>query len=371
MNIKTLVIKVGSSGVSDENIGPLRDRIKIIMQDLKWIMDEGWQVVLVTSGAINCAKQLIPASANLLHEDKALTVQQARAAVGQLLLMEAYAQVARELGLTVAQILVTHEDFKHRTRFINVRNTLQLLLEKKIIPIINENDTVSTKEISVGDNDQLAAMTSEAIDADGLILLTESQGLFDRDPKAVGAKFYSEVTYGDDLLSKISFGKKTSAGRGGMSSKLTAIKHLTELGIDVILATHFGENPVLNAWRRKSGTYFHANPEIKVQSRKSWIASVVKVGAFISIDEGASKALSKNASLLPVGILKVQGVFKRGDVIAIKYQNKVIAFGISEYDHLDMEKIKGVKSSQLGEFLNHVYHHVAVHRDNLYLKRKF
>ncbi|MDH4468887.1 MAG: glutamate 5-kinase [Bacteriovoracaceae bacterium] len=364
MNKKILVIKIGSSGISHKENGPLLERMKVVLGDIKFLKEKGWQVVLVTSGAINCAKKILPQEK---FEYEALTLQQARASVGQLMLMEAYAQVAKELGLTIAQILVTHEDFKHRTRFINVRNTLQLLLEKNIIPIINENDTVSTKEISVGDNDQLAAMTSEAIDAQTLLLLTESLGLFDRDPNDPKAKFFKEVQFGEEL-SQISFGKKTSAGRGGMSTKLAAINHLAELGIDVILSTHLGPKPIIRAMEREVGTYFHANPEIKRKSRKSWIASVVKPNSSIEIDEGAAAALAKNSSLLPVGIKKVDGPFKRGDVIAIKFDAKMIAFGICEFDSADLNKIKGMKSKQLETVLDHVYHNVAVHKDNLYLK---
>ena len=363
-DISKIIIKVGSSGVSHEKIGPVNERIRVLLQDIKWLQEKNYQICLVTSGAINSAKQILNDSFGI---SELLTLQQARASVGQVLLMKAYSIVAQDLGLTVAQILLTHEDFKDRCRFVNVRNTLNYLMSKNIIPIINENDTVSTKEITVGDNDQLAAMTAECVDANQLILLTESMGLYDRDPKDPSAQLITHVTTQLNL-SHIKFGKKTDSGRGGMSTKLAAIKHLTDLGISVVLSSHYGEHPICDAYERKTGTFFEAEKTNHLQMRKKWIVSSVKQDAQVFIDEGAAKALQKNASLLPVGIKKIAGSFKRGDVVSVKFQNKIVAYGISEFSSKELDKIKGHQSDQIIKILGPIYHEVAIHRDNLYLK---
>ncbi len=364
--INKIVVKVGSSGVSSEHDGPLIDRMRCLLSDIKQLIHQKFQVCLVTSGAINCAKRILNDTKSNIHSDS-LVLQQARASVGQVLLMQHYAEVARELGLKVAQVLLTHEDFKNRERFVNVRNTLNYLMGHGIIPIINENDTVSTKEITVGDNDQLAAMTAECIDAKQLILLTESQGLFDRDPKDPKANFISTVASKQDL-SSIKFGKKTDSGRGGMATKLAAINHLTDLGIGVILSTHLGPRPILDAFERKAGTNFEALNSAPLQMRKLWIASAVKPGTNLLIDEGAFKALKKNASLLPVGIKKVVGTFKRGDIVGVKFQAKIVGFGITEFSSKELDKIKGLNSEQLRSILGNITHEVAIHKDNLLVK---
>jgi len=360
MKNKSLVIKIGSSGVTHEMGGADPLKMMKLMNDLIKLHQD-YDLFLVSSGAINSGKHNLT-----LKPENNLTYQQAASAVGQPLLMNEYQQLALKLNLKIAQILVTHEDFKKRERFLNIRNTLLYLCQENILPIINENDTVSTKEITVGDNDQLAVMIAQAVGADALIILSESDGLFDRDPKDPQAKKIAHVDYNQDL-SSISFGQKTSAGRGGMSTKIQAIQKLTPLGLDVYLGSYQEEKPVLRLLNQKGGTLFKAHPKEKIKSRKAWIASVIKPGAVVMIDDGAKKALLKNGSLLPVGVKKIAGHFKRGDVVMIKNQNKTVGMGISEYDSKEADKIKGQHSQDLHHYINVIHHDVLIHKDNLYL----
>jgi glutamate 5-kinase len=361
---KRLVIKVGSLGVTQTKGGTDPHKIETLVRDLAALKALNHEIFLVSSGAINTGKIH-------LHSppEKPLTYQQAASAIGQPKLMKEYQYFASKHQLELAQILVTHEDFKNRERFLNIRNTLLFLNEQNILPVINENDTVSTKEITVGDNDQLAVMIAEAVSADALIILSETDGLYDRDPKDPKAQKLTVVEYNQDL-SKISFGSKTTAGRGGMSTKIQAIQKLTPLGLDVYLATFLHEAPLSNALFHQGGTWFRAHPKEKVRSRKAWIASVVKAHAAVVVDEGAMKALLKNSSLLPIGVKKIIGTFKRGDVVMIKCQSKSIGMGIVEFDHKDVEKIKGQKSSELSKLIKVVHHDVVIHRDNLYLTKE-
>lgn len=361
----TIVVKIGSLGVSSSEGGAEKKKIARLFNDLIHLKNKGHKILLVSSGAINCGK---PHLLKPQNKENNLAYQQACASIGQPILMNQYQQIAQMHEVQLAQVLVTHDDFRDRNRFLNIRNTLLTLLSNDVLPIINENDTVSTQEITVGDNDQLAAMIAEAVSADSLVLLTESDGLYDRDPKDPEAIHFKSIDFKEDF-SNIQFAQKTSVGRGGMKTKIEAIRKLTPIGLDVYLATFKEENPVTRALLSQGGTHFKGDPREKVKSRKAWIATVVKNGASIQIDEGAYKALKKGSSLLPVGVKKIGGTFRRGDVISIKFNQKIVGFGICEYGSREAEKIKGVKSSELNLHLSEIHHEVMVHRDNLFLKR--
>lgn len=358
---KRYVIKIGSLGVSDPQGGPDQQKIHILVQDLLALRKQGHEVVLVSSGAINSGRPLVKRPD---EKQLGLAWQQACAAVGMPLLMSEY---HRALGTqTSAQVLVTHDDFKARPRFLNVRNTLLTLLQSGILPIVNENDTVSTREITVGDNDQLAAMVAEAIDADLLVLLTESDGLFDRDPREEGAQHIPVVDFREDFA-KIKLSTTTSVGRGGMFTKLQAVRRLTPLGQDVVIASFKVSAPILRALEGRGGTLFKGDPREKVKKRKAWIASVARVGCSLVVDDGAAKALRTRGSLLPVGIKKVVGEFKRGDVVTIKHQRQTVGVGIVEYDSKEVAKILGRKTAELATVLEVVSSHVVIHRNNLFI----
>jgi glutamate 5-kinase len=361
-----IVIKVGSLTVTDEAGGVSVEKIEKIVAQLMDLKALGYFPILVSSGAINSGRSLIKKP-----EEKKMMIsyQQAAAAVGQPLLMKAYVDALEKYGTHCAQILVTHEDFKERKRFLNIRNTINRLVANNVFPIVNENDTVSFDEITVGDNDQLAVMMAEATDAEKLILLTEADGLYNKNPKEADAVRFDVVDFKDDF-SGVKFAAKTTVGRGGMDTKLKAVRKLTPLGVDVIIGTFLIEKPLTRLLEKKGGTLFKGNPERQKSRRKSWLSTVVKNDAWIVVDDGCLRALSdQNTSLLPIGIKKIHGIFKRGDVIQVKNQNRIVAVGISEYDHRELDLIKGKKSSEISAVIENPPSKVAIHKDNLLVKK--
>jgi glutamate 5-kinase len=361
-----IVVKVGSLAVTDEKGGVSPKKIQSIIDDLDELRKVGYQPILVSSGAVNTGRVHV---AKPDEKKMNISYQQSCAAIGQPLLMKAYLDALASYDWPCAQILVTHDDFKERKRFLNVRNTMNRLLENGVLPIVNENDTVSFEEITVGDNDQLAVMITEASDSEKLLLLSEADGLYDKNPKEPDAKRFEEVDFRDDF-SSVKIAAKTSVGRGGMDTKLKAVRKLTPLGVDVILGTFLAEHSVSRLLEKKGGTIFKGNPVRQKSRRKSWLSTVVKNDCYVVVDEGASKAiLGRNTSLLPVGIRKVYGKFRRGDVIQIRHKNKILAVGLSEYDYKELDLIKGVQSSDLDSVIEHVHSVVAIHKDNLLLKK--
>ncbi len=361
-----IVIKVGSLTVTDEAGGVSPIKIEKIVAELLALKARGYFPILVSSGAVNSGRSHIkkPDEKKMM-----ISYQQAAAAVGQPLLMKAYIDALAKHHANCAQILVTHEDFKERKRFLNIRNTINRLVSNDVLPIVNENDTVSYDEITVGDNDQLAVMMTEATDAEKLILLTEADGLYNKNPKEADAIRFDVVDFKDDF-SGVKFAAKTSVGRGGMDTKLKAVRKLTPLGVDVIIGTFLTESPLTRLLDKEGGTLFKGNPDKQKSRRKSWLSTVAKNECWVVVDEGCEKALSdQNTSLLPIGIKKVQGVFKRGDVIQVKHKNKIIAVGISEYDHRELELIKGKKSSEIASLIENPPSKVAIHKDNLLVKK--
>lgn len=359
-----IVVKIGSLGVTEEVGGVSEKKIHRLLHDLYKLKESNHEIILVSSGAINTGRAFIKRP-----EEKKMMIsyQQASAAVGQPLLMNAYQKILSMWNWPAAQLLVTHEDFKDRNRFLNIRNTMMRLLENGILPIINENDTVSFEEITVGDNDQLAVMVSEAADADQLILLTDADGLYDKNPKEPDALRFDTVNYSDDF-SGVKIASKTSVGRGGMDTKLRAVRKLTPLGINVIIGSFNFDSPISRLLNKSGGSLFLGNPAAQMSRRQSWLSTLVKNEAIINIDEGAAEALlKKKTSLLPVGIRKVAGTFRRGDVVNVKLKNKIIAVGICEFSSKELDVIKGKKSQDIQALIIDAPSNVAIHKDNLLL----
>ena len=363
-----VVIKVGSLAVTDETGGVSLPKIEALVAELESLKAKGFAPILVSSGAINSGKTYIKRP-----EEKKMMIsfQQASAAVGQPLLMKAYLDATEKHNSRCAQILVTHEDFKERKRFLNIRNTINRLVENDILPVVNENDTVSFEEITVGDNDQLAVMITEATDAEKLILLTEADGLFNKNPKDPDALRFDQIDF-NDKFEGVKIAAKTSVGRGGMDTKLKAVRKLTPNGVDVIIGSFLEKNPIQRLLDGKGGTLFKGNPEKQTSKRKSWLSTIVKNEAWVVVDDGCAEALLKgNTSLLPIGIKKVSGVFKRGEVIQVKHKNKTLAVGISEFDYKEMELVKGKPSQEISNLIENAPSKVAIHKDNLLLKSDY
>lgn len=352
-----ILVKLGSSSITDAKGVDLK-KIENILSDIVSLKQQNHQVVIVSSGAIAIGKHFVKAyDKSLIHS------QQAASSIGQPLLMKEYVKYFSAKNHTCAQILLTHEDFKRRVSYFNCQKMLLHLLDNNIIPIINENDSVSFAEITLGDNDQLAGYLALMLGVDHCLFLTEADGLLDGEKKTI-----SEVSSAENF-SFIRFHKKTSTGTGGIQNKLEAIRKITDAGIHVHLGSFKNEQPLQSLLKQKSGSHFLPVDEKKT-SRKQKIRSSAKVGAFISIDEGAAKALSKNASLLPSGIAQVVGTFHRGDSVAIRHQRTVIAYGEVEYSSKEILKIKGKKSDDIHSILGYHLTDVIIHKDNLVMVKK-
>jgi len=361
---KSIVFKLSSLAVTNSNGGINHYQMNQIINNImelktKYVI----RPVIVSSGAVNAGRGIFEP----INPQDMATLQ-ASSSIGQVILMQKFQEKFSAKGQVISQVLLTHEDLKNKKRSLNTKNTLNKLLNSGVIPILNENDTVSYDEITFGDNDQLSAMICEMINAEFLVLLTKANGLYDRDPENENAKRFSTVEY-DESFDNILTITKSAAGRGGMKTKLQAVRKLTPLGIDVFITTFIGKNPIIKAFDRTNGTHFLANPNPVDVKKKSWILTRVRDHAHISIDKGAMEALLHNASLLPVGIKNVKGPFLRGDSVPIKYGRKIIAYGITEYSSKETDKIKQRQSHELHAILGHVPTVVVIHKDNLILKQ--
>ncbi len=352
------MIKLGSQVITKVDGGIISEVFDEIAQDIKELTTQNIYPVIVSSGAINTARSEV----NWKGND--ITTLQALSSLGQPKLMQAYQNSFDKLSLKCAQILLTHEDFKHRTRYLNIRNTILKLLSEGIIPILNENDAVSFNEITLGDNDQLASFTAQMIEADLLLLITSVDGVMSHSPENSQAKTISLVE--DITKLKVSTDSKTKNGKGGMSSKLAATKKATQVGIEVIISGKDYPHFIQRSLTQEVGTFFQAKN--KQNSKKKWMLSAYNEKGKIIIDQGCCNALIKsNSSLLAAGIKSVKGDFKRGEVIGVYYNSKCIAVGLSEYNQEEIEKIKGKKTQEIMQIFPQLISKEVIHKDNLVL----
>ena len=361
-----LVIKLSSLAVTHEQGGLYTKSIRRVCKDIQYLnLEKKIKIVLVSSGAINAGKNYLKSI-----QSQNIADLQAASAVGQPILIQAFQKELGKLGLISAQVLLTHEDLKNKKRTLNIRSSLLKLVADDIIPIINENDTVSFDEITLGDNDQLSAMICETLNSDTLCMLTRTDGLFTDDPGLSSAKHISYVPF-DETFSDIKTFSKSSTGRGGMKTKLQAVRKLTPLGTNVLIGTFEKKNPLLTLLtKEESGTFFQANPQLVKKTKKLWILNRTKNDAIISIDRGAMLALNKKSSLLPIGIISVSGKFDRGDCVQLTHQKKTVAYGIAEYSAKEIALIKRLKTNELKGVLAHVHSKVVIHVDNLILNKE-
>jgi glutamate 5-kinase len=323
-----------------------------------------YEVLIVSSGAVAAGMKKI----GLKEKPKDIRLKQAAAAVGQSSLIWAYEKSFNEYGRKVAQVLLTRDDFSERVRYLNSRNTIITLLSYGVIPIINENDTVSTDEIKFGDNDQLAALVSGLIDAERLIILSDVEGLYSSDPNknpdAEIIPFVSEITPEFEAMAG---GAGSAVGTGGMYSKILAAKKAVSYGITVNIISGKKSGLIASLLRGvHHGTEFKPRTK-RISSRKGWIAYAIKPRGSLVIDEGAVNAILKaGKSLLPSGIARVEGVFDTGDAVyCVDLRGNRIAKGVVNYSSNDTEKIKGKKTTEIETILGYKYSDEVVHRDNL------
>ncbi|MDP1593319.1 MAG: glutamate 5-kinase [Gallionella sp.] len=363
---KRIVIKVGSSLVTNQGAGLDLNALSNWAEQIAALHANGHEVVLVSSGAIAEGMQRLgwrtrPTSVHDL---------QAAAAVGQMGLIQAYETCFRKHDLHAAQVLLTHADLADRERYLNARTTLTTLLKLRVIPIINENDTVVTDEIKFGDNDTLGALVTNLINADALIILTDQTGLFTADPrKDPSATLVSMAQAGDAQLESMAGGAGSSIGRGGMLTKILAAKRAAHSGAHTAIASGHEPDVLLRLLQGVSiGTLLTA-PTLPLAARKQWLAGHLQVAGTLILDQGAIKALcSDGKSLLPIGVKQVIGEFQRGAVVAcISQSGTDIARGLINYDSNEACLISGHASGEISTLLGYGGDDEIIHRDNLVL----
>ncbi len=362
---RRIVIKIGSALLVDGDRGTIhRQWLQALAEDVARCRARGQDVILVSSGAIAAGRRLLG------FTDKALRLEelQASAATGMLRLAHAYEEALARHEVTLAQVLLTLEDTENRRRYLNARNTLEILLKMGAVPLINENDTVATDEIRVGDNDRLAARVAAMISADTLILLSDIDGLYSSDPlanpKAEWIPVVDEITPAIDAMA----GKAVSSvGTGGMVTKLAAARVAMGAGCRMAIARGHMEHPIRALEEGARCTWFlpHSTPRA---ARKDWIAGSLKPLGAVVIDAGAEGALGKGKSLLPAGVTAVEGRFERGDPIVVRSADgRKLAQGLSAYSAHDIDLIKGHKTSEIEELLGYRGRDEIIHRDDMVL----
>jgi glutamate 5-kinase len=364
---KRIVIKIGSALLVDAESGqPARAWLAALADDVAKARRNGQDVVIVSSGAIALGRRVLGLTGTLKLEEK-----QAAAAAGQTRLMSAYEEAFARHSIPVAQALLTPDDTERRRRWLNARAPLETLLHLGAAPIINENDTVATAEIRYGDNDRLAARVAQMISADALILLSDIDGLYDRDPRAdPAAKHIAEVIHIDAAIEAMAGGVNAAAGvgSGGMRTKLEAAKIATAAGCAVAITRGQEHNPLARLHAGARATWFvaHASPQA---AYKAWIAGHLAPQGALVVDAGAAKALRAGKSLLPAGVSEVRGAFEKGDAVRILGPDGAdLGCGLARYDAADAVRIKGLHSGAIAEILGYADGAALVHADDLVLR---
>ncbi|MFQ5355769.1 MAG: glutamate 5-kinase [Mariprofundaceae bacterium] len=363
--IRRIVIKVGSSLLTDEKDGVRHAMIQRLAVDIANMREQGTDVVLVSSGAVALGRVHM----NWIGRRLSVHEKQAAAATGQPSLMHAYEQAFAACGLKVAQMLLTKDDLRHRRRYLNASNTTETLFSAGVIPIVNENDAVVVEEIKFGDNDSLSCLVSLLVNADLLVMLTDVDGLYEQDP-AINktAKRLSSVAAITPEVLAMAGGGSGKFGTGGMGSKLHAARVAMRGGVTVaIIDGHREESLRCLLAGKDEGTVFLCGAD-RQNRRKHWIAEVLRPEGKVWIDQGAENALIRQgSSLLPVGVTNVEGTFDKGECIEICGPSGVIAKGLSNYNKDELFRVKGISSNRIESILGYRDFSAVVHRDNLVL----
>ena len=365
--VKRVVIKVGSGVlVGRDGVDPAI--IEALVADLCQVIEAGYEVLLVSSGAVATGK----GDLGIVGRPQTIPLKQAAAAIGQSRLMRYYKDAFRGHDRRVAQILLTRDDLANRRRFLNARNTLMVLLECGIIPIINENDTVVVDEIRFGDNDKLSALVTNLSEADLLVILSDVDGLYDSNPRtnpqAQRIELVEQVT---PEIEAMAGGVGSEVGTGGMATKIEAAKRASLCGVSTVIVN--GRQPQVLPRLfagEELGTWF-LPVEDHLNARKHWIAFTKKPRGRLLVDGGAHRAVAdKGKSLLPSGIVAIEGDFERGDAVRLcDAEGQEFARGIINYSQAELQRIRGHKSQAIEELLGYQYGDEVVHRDNLVLKK--
>lgn len=363
---RRIVIKVGSSLVTNQGQGLDHTTLTSLAEQIAKLKQAKKEVVLVSSGAIAEGMQRL----SWKKRPHALYKLQAAAAVGQMGLIQAYESCFRDYELQTAQLLLTHEDLSNRKRYLNARSTLTTLLRMNVVPIINENDSIATEEIRFGDNDTLAALVTNLIEADVLVILTDQAGLFTADPRIdAQAKLLNEAMVEDPTIELMASDVGSIVGRGGMRTKIIAAKRAARSGAHTIIASGHEANVLVRLVQGEAiGTQLMTKT-LKVAARKQWLANHLQTHGKITLDEGAVKALTvEGKSLLPIGVTNTTGNFERGEVVnCIDLEGREIARGLVNYSAMETQKILRCPSSEIESILGYVDELELIHRNNLVL----
>ena len=358
-----IVVKLGSSVLTKGTARLNRQRMLELVQQIAVLQQRGYELVVVSSGAQTAGREQL----GFPDLGKSVPAKQMLSAVGQSHLMRLYKDLFDIFEIVVAQILLTRDDLSHRTRYLNARDTLRTLIEHRIIPIVNENDTIATDEIRVGDNDNLSAFVASVVDADLLVMLTDQPGIFTDDPrKNPQAALIQNISEVSDELFDLAGGAGSDLGTGGMITKLQAARIASRSGIKTVIASGSENEALIRLVDGEGiGTHIEARA-LRSDSRKRWLLTDRTQGV-LRVDEGAAKVLMQGgASLLPVGIRVIEGEFERGATLAVVTPDgREIAHGLSNYSSEDLRKLCGKKSNEIAETLGYSYGDAVLHRNNM------
>jgi glutamate 5-kinase len=360
---RRVVVKIGTNALTNATGRFNRAHFEALSEDLLWAA-QGRELVVVSSGAIALGVERL----GLPARPRDIPGKQACAAVGQSRLMQAYEEAFGKADRRVAQVLLTHGDVQDRRRYLNVKHALERLLEANVVPVINENDTVSVDELKFGDNDTLAGLVAGVVEADALIVLSDVEGLFTADPrKDPGARLLPQVDAITPELLALAGGSGSQVGTGGMATKLRAAARVTELGVRCVITSGAVPGRLRSVLSGEPlGTLFESSGTRR-SARTAWIAHALKPKGRLLVDAGAREAIVVGKrSLLPSGLRSVEGDFGRGDPVdLVDEQGRVFARGLSSYDHGELRRIAGLKSADIESVLGYRYLDEAVHRDDL------
>ncbi len=359
---KKIVIKIGSSILIDKRGKPKKLWLKELVADIKILLKQKKQIVIVSSGAIALGCEFLGIKKNGLKVDKS----QAVASIGQIELMDFYKKTFDKSKIKISQILLTLDDTERRRRSMNAKRTIDNLLSMGIVPIVNENDTTATSEIKYGDNDRLAARVSQIISADCLVLLSDVDGLFTDNPKKnKETQLIRTVKKIDKNIKNYATKAENLYGSGGMKTKIEAAKICQLSGCYMVIANGNYKNPIKQITNNQKCTWFL--PKIsKLDARKQWIIGSVAPKGEVIIDQGAIRAIKNGKSLLPAGIKKIKGIFEKGDHILVKDQNdNECARGLTSFSSIEIEKIKGLHSKEIENILGYSSREEIIHKDDL------
>jgi len=365
-DIKRVVVKIGSKALSNKQNKLSPSKIEFLASAVDHLRSKSIECLIVSSGSILAGNELFSLNIKNLN----IVKKQALASLGQVKLMSYYIKAFQSRKIDVSQLLLTNDIFTDRKRFLNTRATILELIKMKIIPIINENDTVSVDEIMFGDNDILASKVASMMDADCLILLTDIDGLYDSNPKKNKKAELIRILQEDEFDSKVIHDTSTDISFGGMKSKIDAALEVAKFGIPTIIANGKKKNELLRIFQYEDvGTAIVPNP-IKIKNKKKWIGMGPKSSGKLFLDDGASEAIIKRGkSLLPSGILKIEGKFSKGQQVTCinNHTKKPIARGLISYNSEEIQLVKGKKSGEIERILGYKYSDEVINRDNMVL----